>query len=68
MSNVLNSFFSQSTAEEYGCFQHGNVTTQTVDRSMTAVLKVFQNRIINTGVWPFRFPDGSYRDFISEGV
>jgi hypothetical protein len=65
VNDILNPFFNQLTAEErqYGYFQRDNTTTHTAAATMVAVLEVFEDRIINRGLWPPRSPDLSFWDF-----
>jgi hypothetical protein len=58
-------FFEQMTDNErqYGYFQQDNATAHTARNSMSALQKVFADRIISTGMWPPRLPDLSACDF-----
>jgi hypothetical protein len=48
---------------QYGYFQQDNDTVHTTQNSMSALPKVFNDRIISTGLWPPRSPDRSVCDF-----
>jgi hypothetical protein len=65
VNDILNPFFCQLTAEErqHGYFQQNNATAHTANATMVAIREVFEDRIINRGLWPPRSPDLGFCDF-----
>jgi hypothetical protein len=65
VSNILNHFLNQLTVAErqYLYFQQDIATAYIANWFITAVCEIFENRIINNGLWLPRSPDPGYSDF-----
>jgi hypothetical protein len=55
----MEQFFEQMTDDErqHGYFQQDNATAHIARNSVRALQKVFDDKIISTGMWPPRLPD-----------
>jgi hypothetical protein len=63
--HILETFFEQLTHDgrQCGYLQQDNATAHTARNSKSALQEVFNDRIINTGLWPPRSLDFSVYDF-----
>jgi hypothetical protein len=59
ITNTLEPFFEQLTDDErqYGCFLQASATANTAWNSVSAIQELFDDRFINTGLWPPELPD-----------